>query len=74
MLAATANVRGVVSVTNTLTAYESADGIPALQGEGSIAGSTFDILQPKWAPATQAFVTAAGVAATAVCVAAYLRR
>ena len=66
VLAATGNVRGIVSVTNGLTAHESPDGIPALQGDGT--------LQQNWAPATQTLVTAAGLAATAVCIAAYLRR
>lgn len=67
-------VRGVVSVTNALEPYESAEGVPALQGQGSIADPELDILQRHWAPATQALVTAAGLAATAVCMAVYARR
>ena len=67
-------VRGVVGVTNALEPYESAEGVPALQGQGSIADPELDILQRHWAPATQALVTAAGLAATAVCMAAYARR
>jgi hypothetical protein len=35
---------------------------------------SLNIMQSNWAPATQALVTAAGLAATAVCVAAYARR
>ena len=67
-------VRGVVGVTNALEPHESAEGVPALQGQGSIADPELDILQRNWAPATQALVTAAGLAATAVCIAAYTRR
>jgi len=67
-------VRGVVGVTNALEPHESAEGVPALQGQGSIADPELDILQRNWAPATQALVTAAGLAATAVCIAAYARR
>jgi gas vesicle protein len=67
-------VRGVQSVTNELEAHESADGIPALQGEGNVADPSLDILQRNWAPATQALVTAAGLAATGICIAAYARR
>ncbi len=74
VLAAAGSVRGVVSVTNALTSYESSDGVPGLQGEGSATRLRFDILKRNWAPARQVFVTAAGLAATAVCVAAYMRR
>jgi hypothetical protein len=74
VLATIRSVRGVLSVTNALETHESAEGVPALQGEGSIADPELDILQRNWAPATQALVTAAGLAATAVCVAAYVRR
>jgi BON domain len=74
VLAAAGGVRGVVSVTNALTPHQSADGVPALQGEGSVAGSSFDILQRNWAPATQMLVTAAGLVAASVCIAAFMRR
>jgi hypothetical protein len=67
-------VRGVQSVTNALEAHESAEGVPALQGEGSVADPSLDILQRNWAPATQAIVTVAGLAATGICIAAYTRR
>lgn len=68
-----AGVRGVTSVTSALDTHDSAEGIPALQGEGRIAGPSLDILQRNWAPATQALVTA-GLAATGICIAAYARR
>lgn len=67
-------VRGVADVANELELHESADGIPALQGEGHVLGSSVDILQPRWAPATRAMVTAAGLAATSLWVARYARR
>jgi gas vesicle protein len=70
---ASEGVRGVASVANALEAHDSAEGIPALQGEGRIAGPSLDILQRNWAPATQALVTA-GLAATGICIAAYARR
>ena len=74
LLAITAAIRGVLSVTNELEPHESAEGVPSLQGAGNIAGPTLDILQRNWAPGTQVLVTAAGLAATGVCLAAYARR
>ena len=74
VLRATQNVRGVKGVMNQMDVHETADGVPALQGEGRIAGSSFDLLQPSWAPATRAMVAAAGLAATGLCMAAYARR
>ena len=74
LLATVQAVRGVRSVTNELEAHDTPEGIPALQGVGSVADPSLDILQSNWAPATQALVTAAGLAATAVCIAAYARR
>ena len=67
-------VRGVQTVTNNLDLHESSEGIPALQGDERVAEPTLDILQRNWAPATQALVTAAGLAATGICIAAYARR
>jgi osmotically-inducible protein OsmY len=74
VLATTAAVRGVRSISNELQPHESAEGVPSLQGQGSVGESTLDILQTNWAPATQALVAAAGLAATGLCVAAYARR
>ena len=67
-------VRGVQAVTNNLDRHESSEGIPALQGDGRVAEPTLDILQRNWAPATQALVTAVGLVATGICIAAYARR
>ena len=74
VLATVGGIHGVLSVANELEAHDSAEGVPALQGDRNVADTSFDVLQRKWAPATQALVTAAGLAATAVCVAAYARR
>jgi osmotically-inducible protein OsmY len=74
VLATTAAVRGVRSVSNELQPHESAEGVPALQGQGRVGESTLDMLHTNWAPATQALVAAAGLAATSLCVAAYARR
>jgi BON domain len=74
VVVATTAVRGVRAVVNNLQAHESAVGIPALQGDGRVLGPSLDILQRHWAPATQALVAAAGLAATGMCLAAYSRR
>lgn len=74
LLAVAAGVRGVQSVTNELEPHETADGVPSLQGEGRVAGPALDIMQRNWAPATQALVAVAGLAATGMAVAAYGRR
>lgn len=73
VMAAIRSVRGVEDVVNHLQSHESALGIPSLQGEGRIGGSSFDIMQRNWAPATRALV-GAGVVATGICLAAIARR
>ena len=65
ILTTAATIRGVESVHNELESYESAEGIPSLQGEGRLAGPSLDILQSNWAPATRALVSA-GLLATGV--------
>lgn len=57
VLSAVARVRGVHGVNNQLDAYESAVGIPALQGVGRIS-----ILKSKRSRATRALVTASVIA------------
>ena len=69
----TASVRGVDSVINELEAHDTNEGVPSLQGEGRVAGSSFDLLQPNWAPATRALVSAAALAAGGLAI-AYSRR
>ena len=73
LLSTAATVRGVGSVINELEPHDSAEGIPALQGSGGVAGSRFDPLQPNWAPATRALLGAAAVAAGGLAW-AYVRR
>ena len=73
LLTAAASVRGVHSVINELEPHDSADGIPSLQGEGRVAGSSVDLMQANWAPATRALVGAAAVAAGGLAF-AYSRR
>jgi len=66
VLSTISNVRGVSSVSNELDSHDSSEGVPSLQGRGNIAGPRLDVLQRNWAPATQALVAAAGIAATGV--------
>ena len=66
VLSTISNVRGVSSVDNELESHDSSEGIPSLQGRGHIGGPRLDVLQRNWAPATQALVAAAGIAATGV--------
>lgn len=74
VLTTAAGVRGVQSVASELDPHESSEGVPSLQGEGRVAGPGLDILQRSWAPATQALVAVASLAAAGVAVAAYGRR
>ena len=72
LLATAGAVRGVCAVVNELEPHETSEGIPSLQGEGRVAGSSLDLFQPNWAPATRAMI-AASLLATGVCIAAYAR-
>jgi uncharacterized membrane protein len=55
------SISGARSVTNKLTAHQDATGIPALQGGGrQPVGQQFELLRPRWAPATRLLVSAAG--------------
>ena len=73
LLTTAASVRGVHAVVNDLEPHDSPDGVPALQGDGRLAGSSFDLLQRNWAPATRALVSVAAVAAGGLAY-AYTRR
>lgn len=73
VLNAAASVRGVYAVVNELEPHDSAEGIPSLQGEGRRAGSSWDIMQDTWAPATWAMVAVAALAVGGVAT-AYARR
>lgn len=63
VLAAVGAVRGVTAVMDELKPHESSQGLPSLQGSGRVPGSTFDLLQRRWSPATRALVGLAAVAA-----------
>ena len=58
-------VRGVQGVDNQLEAYDTAEGVPALQGEGRTARSFVNLRPHTWAPGTRAMV-GAGVLGTAM--------
>jgi hypothetical protein len=73
VVSAVASVRGVEAVLNELEPHESAEGIPSLQGEGRAPGPSVDMLQRNWAPATQALVGMAALAATALAISATRR-
>ena len=63
-------VRGVTEVVGDLEMYESIEDVPAMQG----SGRGFEMLRPNWAPPPRTLMTAAGLAATGLCVARYARR
>lgn len=65
MVALAGSVPGVRRVINALEVHQSAENIPALQGEGRLAEPSLDVLQRHWSPATRALVGASGVAAGA---------
>lgn len=46
-------VRGVEEVQNELSVHRSADGVPALQGEGRPREQRPELLQENWAPAVR---------------------
>jgi gas vesicle protein len=74
VLSTVAAVRGVRSVINELEPHDSPEGIPSLQGHGRVGGPSLDILQRNWAPATQALVGMAALAATSAVIAYSSRR
>jgi hypothetical protein len=70
VLSAVHDVPGVLRVVDELDGFESANGVPGLQGEGRAAT---DARWRGWAPATQGLVAGLGLGAAAI-VAAQLRR
>lgn len=74
VMSTAAGVPGVRSVVNELEPYESADGVPSLQGEGQTAGSSYDLFQRNWAPGTRVLVGVGAVAAASLALASYARR
>ena len=66
VLSGVAAVRGVHGINNQLEAYESAVGIPSLQGHGRVSLLSRDFRQRRWWPATRALMTAGVIATGAV--------
>ena len=54
-------IPGVLALNNELDVYTSPEGIPALQGAGRTARRSFDFMEQRWVPSTQALVAAAGL-------------
>lgn len=74
LLSTVASVRGTCAVVNELEPHDSPEGIPSLQGRGRMARPSLDIRQRNWAPATQALVGMAALAATSAVIAYSTRR
>jgi uncharacterized membrane protein len=53
-------VRGVADVEDRLAVYESAEGVPALRGEGRPPGSRTVWLQESWSPSARALIGTLG--------------
>ena len=60
LLSAVREVPGVRGVSDHLTVYQSADGIPALQGGIPRHGRRFELLQDNWSPAARLLTGALG--------------
>jgi hypothetical protein len=72
VLRATQSVRGVLAVMNQMDLHETADNVPALQGESRLERTGLIGSPRTWSPTTRSLV-AAGLAATGIGVAAYAR-
>jgi uncharacterized membrane protein len=53
LLRSTWRVRGVEDVVDELDRHETADDVPALQGNARPAGATFELRQQNWSPAAR---------------------
>jgi osmotically-inducible protein OsmY len=53
ILEGASGVRGVIAVEDHLDVRETAENIPALQGEGRLREKRFELAQENWAPATR---------------------
>jgi BON domain len=69
LMRAVARVPGVHEIHDFLEQHERADNVPSLQGGSTPAGSSFDLSQEHWAPATRTLVGAAGAGLVAFCAA-----
>lgn len=62
LLAAVRGVAGVKDIVDSLTVYETAEGISELQGGIPRRGEEFELMQDNWAPAARILIGAAGTA------------
>jgi uncharacterized membrane protein len=53
-------VRGVVDVDDRLDVHETAENVPALQGDRMRAGGQFELSQENWTPAARLLTSVAG--------------
>ena len=60
LLRSTWRVRGVRDVEDRLERHDTADDVPALQGDARPAGSTFELRQENWSPAARLLTGIAG--------------
>jgi uncharacterized membrane protein len=60
LLRRTWRVRGVEDVVDKLDRHETAEDVPALQGNARPAGSTFELRQENWSPAARLMTGIAG--------------
>jgi uncharacterized membrane protein len=54
-------MNGVREVIDNLHTHTAAGKVPSLQGQHQAGGSGFELLRPRWAPATRAVVGAGGL-------------
>src|SRR5829696_2833645 len=74
LVAAVAQVRGVKDVVDDLERHELAGDVPALQGEGQLAQSRFELMQENWTPAARLLAGVTGGAVAAMCLRSDQRR
>ena len=73
VVSAVSGIPGVSAVNDALERHDTADA-PSLQGAGPLNGSTLDLFQQRWSPATRTIVGAAAITAAVAAWSAYSRR
>ncbi|HKH90537.1 MAG TPA: SRPBCC family protein [Gemmatimonadaceae bacterium] len=74
LVASVARVRGTRDVVDDLERHELAGDVPALQGEGHLAESKFELMQENWTPAARLLAGVTGGAVAAMCLRSDQRR
>src|SRR5215207_10566308 len=74
LVASVARVRGTRDVVDDLERHELAGDVPALQGEGHLAESKFELMQENWTPAARLLAGVTGGAVAAMCLRSGQRR